>query len=140
MFHRSIDGRSSTRVLDSFRTEESTLRCLFATVAFGMGIQIPDIEVVVHWGLPKSVLSYWQEVGRAGRDGSQAYALCYAYGRSMIKKITDESIIQIAKSALKKDVCPRFALLKYMSIKDMANIDLEQTGRPCNGCGDCALH
>ena len=102
MFHRSIDGRSSTRVFDSFRTEESILRCLFATVAFGMGIQIPDIEVVVHWGLPKSVLSYCQEVGRAGRDGSQAYALCNAYGRSMIKKITDESITQIAKSALKK--------------------------------------
>ena len=54
----------------------------------------------------------------------------------MIKKITDEGIIQIAKSALKKDVWPRFALLQYMSIKDMANIDLEQTGRPCNGCGD----
>lgn len=68
MFHRCIDGRSSTRVLDSFRTEESIIRCLFATVAFGMGIQIPDIEVIVHLGLPKSVLSYWQEVGRAGRD------------------------------------------------------------------------
>ena len=54
----------------------------------------------------------------------------------MIKKITDEGIIQIAKSALKKDVWPRFALLQYMSIKDMANIDLQQTGRPCNGRGD----
>ena len=55
---------------------------------------------------------------------------------TLMEEITDEGIIQIAKSALKKDVCPRFALLQYMTIKDMANIDLQQTGRPCNGRGD----
>ena len=69
-------------------TEESILPCLFATVAFGMGIQIPDIEVIIlfigGFQISSKLLSYWQEVGRAGRDGSQAYALCYAYGRSMI--------------------------------------------------------
>ena len=54
----------------------------------------------------------------------------------MIKKITDECIIQIAKSALKKDVCPRFSLSQYMLIKDMAIIVFQQTGRPCNGRGD----
>jgi len=65
-----------------------------------MGIQITDVRVVIHWGLPKTVLCYWQEIGRAGRDGNNSYAMCYVYGRSMIKKKTDEKIINIAKTIL----------------------------------------
>lgn len=88
MFHRNIDEESSVRILQSFRNNDSELKCLFSTVAFGMGVQIPNVELVVHWGVPKSVLCYWQEVGRGGRDGRSAYAICFAYGRSLVKTIT----------------------------------------------------
>ena len=63
MFHRNIDEESNSRILQSFKIQ---LRCLFSTVAFGMSVQIPNVELVVHWGVPKSVLRYWQEVGRGG--------------------------------------------------------------------------
>ena len=106
MFHRSIDEDSNSRILQSFKNDDSELRCLFSTVAFGMGVQIPNVELVVHWGVPKSVLCYWQEVGRGGRDGREAYAICYAYGRSLIKKITDERMIECAQTA--KEACIRF--------------------------------
>ncbi|XP_062576979.1 bifunctional 3'-5' exonuclease/ATP-dependent helicase WRN-like [Saccostrea cucullata] len=136
MFHRSIDEKSSLRVFETFKMQESNLRCLFATVAFGMGIQIKDIQIVVHWGLPKSVMSYWQEVGRADRDGRQSYAICYAYGRSMIKKNTDESIINIAKSSLQKERCVRYGILKHMSIVGMRDMPLSENGRDCDGSGE----
>lgn len=50
MYHRSIDDESKKRILESFKKPDSCIRCLFATIAFGMGIQIKDIRIVVHWG------------------------------------------------------------------------------------------
>ena len=72
-----------------------------------MGIQITDVRVDIHWWLLKTVLSYWQEIGRAGRDGNNSYAMFYTYGRSMIKKKTDEKIINIAKTILAEPKCLR---------------------------------
>jgi ATP-dependent DNA helicase RecQ len=71
MCHRTIDQDSSEWILDDFTSTNSTIRCLFSTVAFDMGIQITDVRIVIHWWLLKTVLSYWQEIGRAGRDGEQ---------------------------------------------------------------------
>ena len=52
----------------------------------GTRVQIPNVEHVVHLGVPTSVLCYWQELGREGRDGREAFAICNAYDRSLIKK------------------------------------------------------
>jgi superfamily II DNA helicase RecQ len=137
MFHRSIDEDSSARILQSFKSDHSELKCLFSTVAFGMGVQIPNVELIVHWGVPKSVLSYWQEVGRGGRDGRAAYAVCFAYGRSLSKRITDEKMITLAQTSMKKDTCARYAVLKNLEVKgmDLAS-HLNESGQACNGCGD----
>ena len=57
-----------------FVKEESTIRLTICTVVFGLGVNIPDERFVVHWGACDSALQYWQEVGRAGRDGNKAKA------------------------------------------------------------------
>jgi len=61
-----------------FKQPNSTMHVVVSTVAYGMGIEIPDIQQVVHWGRLSSLMTYWQEVGRAGRYGASARAVWYA--------------------------------------------------------------
>lgn len=131
MYHRSIDDESKKRILESFKKPDSCIRCLFATIAFGMGIQIKDIRIVVHWGAAKSCLSYWQEIGRAGRDGQQSTAICYAYGRSLTKQKTAESMISAVRGTLNDNKCMRQSVMDAMSIKE-AVFHIQK--QECVGC------
>ena len=77
MFHSHSDEDSRTRVQTLFPAD-SHIRVVVATVALGIGVNIRDIRIVVHWGLQNSILVFWQEVGRAGRDGLPAVEVACA--------------------------------------------------------------
>ena len=123
MYHRNIDEDSRIRITTEFKKTDSVIRCLISTVAFGMGVQIKDVRIVVHWGAPKNLLTYWQEVGRAGRDGSSARAICYAYGQSLDRRRTDEAIINLTT-----EECIRLQVLKGLYIPGMRTIPLQKNG------------
>jgi ATP-dependent DNA helicase RecQ len=138
-YHAGMDGEARRRHQDRFRREEGVV--MVATIAFGMGIDKPDVRFVAHLDLPKSVEGYYQETGRAGRDGLPADAWM-AYGLQdvvQLRRMIDESEageahkrIQAAKldamlGLCETAECRRVRLLAYFGEK----------AAPCGNCDTC---
>ena len=151
---RIIDQYSTTvgvnkvdeeRINRKMQSVNGSLRCLITTNAFGMGIDCPDIDVVIHWGCPPTVTRYWQEVGRAGRDGRSCKGLCYATPISMAK--TDKDMKEIVKGGqclrlgtLHSLSVPGMDMSKYEALKKREKCDKQcVTGCQCVLCTCCTI-
>ncbi|MFM9948848.1 MAG: DNA helicase RecQ [Saprospiraceae bacterium] len=138
-YHAGMSDSDRSRIQDDFINDKTPVIC--ATVAFGMGIDKSNVRWVIHYNLPKNIESYYQEIGRAGRDGAKADALLfYSYNdvavlQDIISKNESENTeIQLAKLDRMKQyaealACRRRILLSYFS---------EDLSQNCGNCDVCS--
>ena len=112
-FHASQTKQMKDEILRQLCSATSTVRVIFATVAMGMGVDIPSIRTVIHIGPPGSVKAYFQETGRAGRDGKPARAILHYNNRDIATNRAgiQEDIRTFCKSV---NTCLRLLLLKSL--------------------------
>ena len=139
-YHAGLSNKSREEVQNDFI--DGKIKCIVATVAFGMGINIKNIRLVVHYGCPKNIESYYQEIGRAGRDGQPSECHMFYSNKDFVqnryfiseikneayKKYQTEQIQNIERYVYTND-CRRILLLK--SFDEHLNIE------NCNNCDNC---
>ncbi|XP_003391641.1 PREDICTED: ATP-dependent DNA helicase Q-like SIM [Amphimedon queenslandica] len=130
MFSACNSSVIKNQIVASFSSPNSRLRIVIATVAFGMGIDCPNIRQVIHWSPPSDIEAYIQEIGRAGRDGKMAYATLLYSKKNISLPFMDSSMVVYCRN---NNTCRRDLLFRDFDYTR----DEDITG--CNCCDLCTM-
>jgi len=135
-YHAGLDSAVRQRHQRAFQLNE--VRMMVATIAFGMGVDKPDVRFVLHLDLPKSVEAYYQETGRAGRDGMPAEVLLL-YGLGDV--VAMHQLLEQSQASPEIRQVERLKLRSLLGLCETARcrrqVLLEYFGDSCDPCGNC---
>jgi ATP-dependent DNA helicase RecQ len=139
-YHAEMENIARKRVQDAFQRDEIQIVC--ATIAFGMGIDKPNIRWIIHYNLPKNIENYYQEIGRSGRDGLPAEAMMFysfrdlsVYREFIFKSEANETFKEVQSKKL--DRIWEFSQATNCRTNVILNYFGEYRSASCNHCDNC---
>lgn len=134
VYHSSITTTEQQRITEAFVDPDTRIRCVICTEGFGMGVNSKQVRDIILWGVPKDIITLWQQVGRCSRDGNHGECHMFLYPHA--SRNCDEHMKRFCDD-IRSGKCIRKLILNHLFIDGMSQIELDNCNKGTTCCSNC---